>query len=165
MTARAYVGLGSNVGDGRAQIAAALARLATLPETTLARASSCYESEPWGASAQWYVNAVAALDTTLDPPALLRGLLAIEAAMGRRRVAEEHWAPRPIDLDLLLYDDRVVDLPDLRVPHPAMHERRFVLVPLAELAPAAVHPTSGATIAALLAGVADRKFVRRLPPV
>ena len=103
------------------------------------------------------------VETRLPPTALLEALLTIEQAMGRTRVAGDRWASRVIDLDILLYDADAVDVPSLTIPHPRMHTRRFVLVPLAELAPEVVHPVLGRTIAALLATVDDAKRVTRLP--
>ena len=143
----------------------AIARIGTLPRTRLVRTSSLYETEPLGDAATWFVNAVVEIDTTLAATALLDELLAIERAMGRARVAGQRWASRSIDLDLLLYEAAVLDEPSLTVPHPELHRRRFVLVPLAELAPGVRHPVLGRTIAALLASVDDPKRVTRLPPV
>jgi 2-amino-4-hydroxy-6-hydroxymethyldihydropteridine diphosphokinase len=160
---RAYIGIGSNLGDRTAQVRTAIARLAALPGTTVAATSSLYETEPLGNASTWYVNAVAALDTDLEPAPLLAALLAIERTMGRTRVAADRYASRTIDLDLLLFDDRVLDEPGLVVPHRALHERRFVLTPLAELAPNVRHPGLGRSIAALLANVPDAKRVVRLP--
>lgn len=163
MPFRAYIGIGSNLGDRTAQVRTAIARLATLPGTTVAATSSLYETEPLGNASTWYVNAVAALDTDLEPAPLLAALLAIERTMGRTRVAADRYASRTIDLDLLLFDDRVLDEPGLVVPHRALHERRFVLAPLAELAPDVLHPALGRSIAALLANVPDAKRIVRLP--
>jgi len=160
---RAYIGIGSNLGDRTGQVRTAIARLAALPGTTVAGTSSLYETEPLGNAPIWYVNAVAALDTDLEPAPLLAALLAIERTMGRTRVAADRYASRTIDLDLLLFDDRVLDEPGLVVPHRALHERRFVLAPLAELAPDVLHPALGRSIAALLANVPDAKRVVRLP--
>jgi len=159
---RVYVGLGSNLGDPRANVRDAIERVAALDGTSLRRTSSLYETEPLGDAERWFVNAVVEIETALDPETLLARLQAIEAAMGRRRVAGERWASRPIDLDVLLVDDVVIRTPALTVPHPEMHLRRFVLAPLAEIAPAAVHPVLGRSIASLLAAVADPKRVTRI---
>lgn len=146
---RACVGLGGNVGDAAATVDAAFAALAGLPGTRLVARSRLYRTPPWGVEAQAdFVNAVALIDTTLPPRDLLGGLLAIERAFGRER--RERWGPRTLDLDLLLYGDRVVDEPGLHVPHPHLHERAFVLRPLADVAPDAVVPGHD-TVARLLA--------------
>jgi 2-amino-4-hydroxy-6-hydroxymethyldihydropteridine diphosphokinase len=160
---RAYIGIGSNLGDRTGHVRTAIARLAALPGTTVAGTSSLYETEPLGNAPTWYVNAVAALDTAIEPAPLLAALLAIERTMGRTRVAADRYTSRTIDLDLLLFDDRILDEPGLVVPHRALHERRFVLAPLAELAPDVLHPGLGRSIAALLANVPDAKRVVRLP--
>ena len=140
--AQAFVGLGANLGDPAGQIARALDALAALPGTRLARTSSLYRTAPVGHADQPdFVNAVALLDTALAPRELLDALLDIERAAGRERSFRN--APRRLDLDLLLYDDRLIEAPGLSVPHPRMHERAFVLVPLLELAPDAVIPRRG----------------------
>lgn len=150
----AWVGIGANLGDARANVADALERLALLPDTRLVQASSLYRTAPIDSSGDDYINAVAALDTQLGAHALLYALFAIELAHGRERPYRN--APRTLDLDLLLYGDEVIDdAPALVVPHPRMHERAFVLAPLAEAAPDLVIPGRG-RVADLLAGVADQ---------
>jgi len=140
--ARAYVGLGANLGDPLAQMRAAVAALAKLPTTTVAGVSSVYRSAPVGYLDQPdFFNAVVALDTGLSPQALLDALLEIEHEGGRTR--EFRNAPRLIDLDLLLHGERVVDEPQLTIPHPRMVDRAFVLLPLAELDPCCVVPGAG----------------------
>ena len=130
-----YIGLGSNLADPRAQVERALRALAALPRTTLLRRSRLYRSAPWGRADQpEFVNAVASLETGLAPRQLLAELLAIERNAGRERDATR-WGPRVLDLDILIFDDRVIDEPGLRLPHPHLHERAFVLVPLVEIAP------------------------------
>lgn len=129
----AYIGIGANLGDARANVADALARLGALPGTTLVRASACYRTAPVDSSGDDYINAVACIDTGLTAHALLDALLAIELAHGRERPYRN--APRTLDLDLLLYGDERSASATLTVPHPRMHERAFVLVPLLDIAP------------------------------
>lgn len=137
-----FIALGSNLDDPQAQIHDALGALAGLPETRLLRGSSLYLNPAVGHREQPdFVNAVAMVETRLAPRALLDRLLAMERARGR--VREYPNAPRPLDLDIALYGDRVVDEPGLMIPHPRMCERAFVLVPLAEIAPDAVVPGRG----------------------
>jgi 2-amino-4-hydroxy-6-hydroxymethyldihydropteridine diphosphokinase len=139
----AYIALGSNLEDPAAQVRAAFAALSTLPQTQLRACSSLYRTAPVGYADQPdFINAVAAIETTLAPRALLDALLALELARGRARTFAN--APRTLDLDVLLYGDQSIDEPGLCVPHPRMHERAFVLVPLAEIAPACVIPGRGA---------------------
>ncbi|HET7558627.1 MAG TPA: 2-amino-4-hydroxy-6-hydroxymethyldihydropteridine diphosphokinase [Limnochordia bacterium] len=131
---RAFVSLGSNMGEPAAYLDAALLGLAELPKTRLAARSARYETAPVGKTDQpWFLNEVAELETSLAPHELLRGLFAIENRNGRVRTIR--WGPRTLDLDLLLYGDLRHDDAELTLPHPRLTERAFVLVPLAELAP------------------------------
>jgi 2-amino-4-hydroxy-6-hydroxymethyldihydropteridine diphosphokinase len=156
----AYVSIGTNLGDRDAHLALALRRLAELPETELVAVSPVYETDPVGPPPQGpFLNAAVWLRTGLAPRALLTALLAIEQEAGRTRSARN--AARTLDLDLLLYGDRVVEEPGLSVPHPRLAERPFVLEPLAALAPARLHPTLGESIATLAARVRDARAVRR----
>ena len=140
---RAYVGLGANVGDREATIRQAIELLGSSPDVVVVGVSTLRETEPWGPVSQPpYLNGALALETDLGPRALLELLLDVERRLGRRR-AGERWGPRTIDLDLLLYDELSVDEPGLTLPHPRLHERRFALEPLVELAPAASVPGRG----------------------
>ena len=142
-TVAAYIGLGSNLSDPRAQVEAALLALARLPHTRLVARSRLYRTAPWGDVAQPdFVNAVAQLETALDAPALMQALLAIERAAGRVR-GVERYGPRVLDLDLLVYGDQRIEAAGLIVPHPRLAERAFVLVPLREIAPSLEIPGSG----------------------
>lgn len=156
-TVTAFIALGSNLGDRAALIAAALHEIGLLPGTTVMRSSTLLQTAAVclpGASSQGdYLNVAAEISTNLNAAELLAGLLAIERGLGRDRAREERWGARFIDLDLLLYGDCVIDAPGLSVPHPRMHERRFVLKPLSEIAPDAVHPLSKTTVRAMLAGL------------
>jgi 2-amino-4-hydroxy-6-hydroxymethyldihydropteridine diphosphokinase len=158
LAATVYLGLGANVGDRLANLRMALARLQTLAR--LEEVSSLYETQPQGVSDQpLFLNAVCRVTTGLEPQALLRFLKNLEWEIGRRPGGQT-WGPRPIDLDILLYDDRVVDAPELKVPHPRLAERAFVLVPLAELAPELRHPLLGKTMKELLASVGQEGVKR-----
>ncbi len=133
MSHRAFIALGSNLQNPAAQIKRAFSELRTLPETRLVRQSSLYRTAPVGYDDQPdFINAAAEVATMLEPLELLQALLALESALGRERSFAN--APRVLDLDLLLYDDRVMQTPELTLPHPRMHERGFVLFPLAEIA-------------------------------
>jgi 2-amino-4-hydroxy-6-hydroxymethyldihydropteridine diphosphokinase len=158
-----HIGIGSNLGDRRANLAEAIERTGQLPGTRVVRASSLYESEPLGDAKTWFVNGAIELDTALAPEALLKKLQAIEEAMGRKRVKGKRWGSRIIDLDILLYDQDVIEKRALKIPHPELHKRRFVLLPLAELAPQVVHPQLGQSISSLLATVKDDKRVVLMP--
>jgi 2-amino-4-hydroxy-6-hydroxymethyldihydropteridine diphosphokinase len=158
-----YIGIGSNLGDRRANTVEAVARVKELPSTKVVRLSSLYESEPLGDAKTWFVNSVIELETELLPGQLLAKLQAIETAMGRRRVKGKRWGSRIIDLDILLVDQEVIAKRTLKVPHPEMHKRRFVLMPLAELAPHVIHPRLGRSVSTLLATVQDAKRVTLLP--
>lgn len=138
---KAYVGVGANLGDAVATVRAAFAEIARLPESRLVAVSSLWRSAPIESVGPDFVNAVAEIETTLSPRDLLEGLLAIERRHGRERPFRN--APRTLDLDLLFLGDRIVDEPGLTLPHPRLHERAFVLEPLAELAPGLVHPLLG----------------------
>src|SRR5215467_7554780 len=138
-----YIGIGSNLGDRKANTLEAIERVSKLPGTRLVRASSLYESEPLGNAKTWFVNSVIELETEFPPDALLKRLKAIEKAMGRKRVKGKRWGSRVIDLDILLCDQEIVEKRNLKTPPPEMHKRRFVLLPLAELAPPVVHPHLG----------------------
>jgi len=143
---RAYVGLGANLGDREAAIRAAAEQLGAR------RVSAIVETEPWGYTDQpRFLNAVAEVETSLEPRAFLERLLEIERSLGRTRDGPR-WGPRTIDLDLLVHGDAVVNEPGLTVPHPRLHERAFVLEPLAELAPSLNVPGKG-TVSVLLAGL------------
>lgn len=150
MASIALVGLGSNLGDRRATLDGAIAALAATPSVCVRRVSSYHETEPVGGPPGQgpYLNAAAILETTLDPFGLLRVLQSIEDRFGRVRTAR--WGERTLDLDVLLFDDRIIRTPELTVPHPRLAGRRFVLAPLAEIAPDAVEPESGRTVSDLL---------------
>lgn len=157
--ALAYLSLGSNVGDREAQLRGAVNRLAALGR--VAAVSSFYQTEPVEFTDQpWFLNCAVALETGVTPQQLMGSLLAIEKQMGRERVQKK--GPRSIDIDILLFDDLVVDTKEVTIPHPAMHERRFVLEPLAEIAPEVVHPLLKKNIRDLLDALGPGQVVRKL---
>jgi 2-amino-4-hydroxy-6-hydroxymethyldihydropteridine diphosphokinase len=156
---RAYVGLGSNLGDRAAYLLLGLSALSRLSKTHLLRLSPVYETEPVGPPQPPYLNMVAELETELSPKGLLAEMLRVEKALGRER--RERWGPRTLDLDLLLYGDLVLEEAGLSVPHPRLHERAFVLVPLLDLLPEGRHPLLGQSFAELLASL-DASSVRPL---
>jgi 2-amino-4-hydroxy-6-hydroxymethyldihydropteridine diphosphokinase len=164
---RVYLGLGSNVGDRLAMLRAAVGHLGETGEIRVLTASRLYETEPWETQPgrttgehQWHLNCVVAVETSLEPRALLDRLHAIEDAMGRERPAgtpeSRRFTPRTVDIDILFYGERVISVPDeLHVPHLLVHERAFVLRPLAEVAPELQHPTLYRTVRELLSEVED----------
>lgn len=130
------IALGGNVGDVRATFGKAIANICGMTQAALNARSSDYATPPWGELQQArFVNACISIDTSLDPHALLFTLHKIEKKFGRDRTAETRWGPRTLDLDMLAYDDMIIDKPELTLPHPRMFERAFVLVPLCEIAP------------------------------
>ena len=153
----AYLSLGSNLGDRAANLQMAIAKLKRLGEVM--KVSSVYETEPLELREQpWFLNCVVQLDTGLTPHQVLAGIQTIEQELGRQRTIPK--GPRILDIDIVLFGDSVVSDSDLHIPHPAMHLRRFVLEPLSEISPEAVHPLKGKTARELLAELseAEKKF-------
>ncbi|MDR0729483.1 MAG: 2-amino-4-hydroxy-6-hydroxymethyldihydropteridine diphosphokinase [Prevotellaceae bacterium] len=147
--------LGTNQGDRDDMLRQARTQLQQQAGRII-RQSSLYESEPWGfASPDWFLNQALALETALEPLPLLSVMQHIETALGRRRTGSE-YASRPIDIDILLYDDRIIECAELTVPHPRMHERLFALRPLNEIAPTLIHPHFKQSIASLVTACTDR---------
>ena len=146
---RIYIGMGSNLADPAEQLRSAIDALAQLPQTELVGVSAFYQSDSLLPGQPRYTNAVAALDSTLPPLELLDALQAIENGQGRERL--ERWGPRTLDLDIVLFGDRLIDEPRLKVPHYHLQERAFVLYPLAELAPADLRLADGRSLPELLA--------------
>jgi 2-amino-4-hydroxy-6-hydroxymethyldihydropteridine diphosphokinase len=155
----AYIALGSNLGDRDGNLKQALRRLRGVGSVT--RVSSWYETEPMEVTDQpWFLNGAVELHTQREPDSLMRALLEIEREMGRERTRTK--GPRSIDLDLLLFDDETVNTPELTLPHPAMHERRFVLAPLAEIAPQVIHPVLRRPALTLLETLPEGGEVRKI---
>jgi len=158
------IGIGSNLGNPAQQCREALSKLAERPGIEGIAVSPLYRTSPVGRTDQpWFVNAVALIESTLTPEALLTALQEIEQAFGRMR--DIRWGPRTLDLDILSYGDCVIELPQLAVPHPRMHERCFVLAPLNDVAPRWIHPVLGRTAAELLIELnreADGQTIERM---
>jgi 2-amino-4-hydroxy-6-hydroxymethyldihydropteridine diphosphokinase len=155
----AYLSLGSNLGDRAATLRAAIAQLEVAGRVVAT--SAFYDAQPMEVEDQpWFLNCVVAIETGKSPRELLQLALQIEAAMGRIRLRDK--GARKIDIDLVLFGDLVVDEPGLKIPHPSMHRRRFVLEPLVEIAPEARHPVLGKTARELLAALPEGQTVRRL---
>jgi 2-amino-4-hydroxy-6-hydroxymethyldihydropteridine diphosphokinase len=160
-TVRAYIGVGSNVGDRFAHCQAAVDALGRLGATRVVACSRWFETEPVGDIAQeWFLNGAVGIETALGPHELLSRCRRIEHDRGRDRATGVPGGPRPLDLDILLFGDRVVDTPDLQIPHPRMVERAFVLIPLDDIAPRAVHPVHTVTVTELRARLSDPHVVR-----
>ncbi|MHB8769736.1 MAG: 2-amino-4-hydroxy-6-hydroxymethyldihydropteridine diphosphokinase [Syntrophales bacterium] len=159
----AFIGVGSNRGDSVGACRLAIQLLAETPHVRLLRCSSLYRTEPVGPQDQpWFINAVAEIRTTLPARGLFTVLKETERRMGR--TPSEKWGPRLIDLDLLLYGQEVIAEADLRIPHPEMHRRRFVLEPLGEVASYAIHPAFGVSVRGLLERLDDTSRVERYKP-
>ena len=148
----AYIGIGSNLGDKISNCRCAIEQMSQLPGCQVSACSSLFKTEPEGVTEQdWYINCVSRLTTVLSPFQLIKALLSVERAMGRRR--RRRWEARIIDLDILLFGQEIIRAHNLVIPHPLLHERRFVLEPLAQLAPETMHPVLKVTIRHLLNGL------------
>src|SRR6266700_8344712 len=157
-----YLSLGSNIGDRERNLRAAVDELPHVG-VAITRVSSFYETEPVDLREQrWFLNCVVETETHFDPFMLLRALREIETKMGSKKLVAK--GPRLMDIDILLYGTETIDTPELQVPHPRMHLRRFVLVPLAEIAPGVKHPAWNGSVAELLRQTTDQSVVRRVPP-
>jgi 2-amino-4-hydroxy-6-hydroxymethyldihydropteridine diphosphokinase len=160
--AEAFIALGGNVGDVRATFERSIAGLCRDQSVRLTTRSSDYRTPPWGVTDQPpFINAVIGVSTNLEPHALLSRMQDCERALGRDRTKGQHWGPRTIDLDLLLYDDRIINDQTLTLPHPRMLERAFVLVPFAEIAPDRI--VGGVKVHDALARI-DAEGIEKLPP-
>jgi 2-amino-4-hydroxy-6-hydroxymethyldihydropteridine diphosphokinase len=161
MPVTAYIGIGSNIGDKKANCLQGIALLAEA--CRVVGVSSLYYTEPIGYKEQEdFINAVAAVETEQSPSELLATCHSIEARMGRQRIVR--WGPRTIDLDILLYGSHVINQPDLVIPHPLMAARKFVLVPLAEIAPEAIHPVLKKNASQLIGELKDTSTVMKCKP-
>lgn len=162
METDAYIGLGSNLGDRELNLLRAVAELGKLPGSRVTGLSPFYETSPVGVSDQpFFINAAMRLSTRLTPHALLIQLQNIERVIFHRK-RTQHWGPRPMDLDLLLFGDLVINCDELTIPHPRMAERRFVLEPLCSLAPDLLHPVLGRPMRELLAALQSTEHVVRI---
>jgi len=162
MPHRVFIGVGSNLGDRRENCREARRRVSELPKTRVVKESSLYESEPHGNAKTWFGNSVLEVETELAPLDLLKRLKQIEEEMGRKRVKGKRWGSRIIDLDILFYDNEIVDKRNLKIPHPRLPQRRFVLVPLSELAPQLIHPGLNQSVSELLATTKDTKKIHMM---
>jgi len=157
-----YIGIGSNLGNALGNCLRAIEAITSEGRNRLLKCSPLYRTEPVGKEDQdWFVNGAAAVETSLKPRELMDFLLSIEKTMGRER--GERWGPRVIDLDILFYDETVIKEGDLQIPHPRLHERRFVLVPLQDIAPNFCHPLLAKTISQILSELKDGKKVLPYP--
>jgi 2-amino-4-hydroxy-6-hydroxymethyldihydropteridine diphosphokinase len=157
---KVFLGIGTNLGERETNLKEAVTAIGKNIGTVL-KCSSLYETEPWGfKSENQFLNIVVEAETKLTPSGVLGAILMIEALLGRTR-SEKQYSSRLIDIDILLYEDIVIDEVSLKIPHPLMHERRFVLVPLCEIAAEVVHPVLNRTIASLLEICEDRSYVKK----
>lgn len=163
MMNRVFLGIGSSEGERLQHISNAVKALGAVKGVHVAQMALITETEPVGGPPQGpYLNTVVELETTLTPQDLLQVLKNIERQLGRRP-SSQRWGPRPIDLDILLYDDQIVQTAELIIPHPRLHERRFVLEPLAQLAPTLTHPVLHRSITELLEAVGEQRSASREP--
>lgn len=159
--ATAYLGLGSNIGNRTKNLELAISTISEHPEILVCAASSFYESEPVGYEDQdWFINQVVRIETSLSPYELLKVAHRIENIAGRKR--EIRWGPRTLDIDILLYGEMILKTPILTIPHPFLPERRFVLVPLAEIAPSLKHPVLGISVSDMLIDSPTEDLVKRI---
>ncbi len=157
--ATAYLSLGSNLGDRLQFLEEAIKKTGGSEKVSVEKVSPIYETQPVRYEDQgWFLNLVVKIQTSLEPVPLLQFLLSIEDQMGRKR--EGKWGPRNIDVDILLYDNQILDTDRLTIPHPRMHERRFVLIPLAQIAPGLLHPLLKKNVEELLQSCEDKSVVR-----
>jgi 2-amino-4-hydroxy-6-hydroxymethyldihydropteridine diphosphokinase len=160
---KVFLGIGTNLGNRESNLKEAVARIEEyIGKVT--RSSSVYETEPWGFQAEdEFLNMVVKVETKLTPSGLLGRILMIESLLGRVR-SEKQYSSRVIDIDILLYEDLVIDEENLKIPHPLLHERKFVLVPLCEIEPELVHPVLNKSVATLLESCLDKSKVKKIGP-
>jgi 2-amino-4-hydroxy-6-hydroxymethyldihydropteridine diphosphokinase len=157
-----YIGVGSNLGNKVGNCLRAIEAVLADGRNRIVQCSPLYQTEPVGKKEQgWFINGVFAMETSMGPADLLEFLLGVEKMMGRVRT--ERWGPRLIDLDILIFGQKVINEGVLQIPHPRLHERRFVLVPLRDIAPDLMHPLLGKTISQILADLPGEEKVLRLP--
>lgn len=156
----AYLSLGSNQGDRVKNLEDARLKISINPCIQITSLSSLYETEPVGYQEQeWFINQVLKVETTLSPLELLNVTQEIEKKLGRKR--NIRWGPRTLDIDILFFEDSVLTTPDLTLPHPRLHERKFILVPLAEIAPSLIHPVLGESIINIVINTPDKNLVKK----
>jgi len=158
-----YIGIGSNLGDKIGQCERAIAEILRVDQHKLLAKSSLFKTKPIGDTSQdWFVNGVIKIETDLEPLELLQVLQEVESRLGRRKTSR--WGPRTIDLDILFYDGEEVQMENLQIPHPLLHERQFVLIPLAEIDRGFVHPVLKRSIGELLEDLKENQGVKKLKP-
>ena len=157
----AYIGIGSNLGNKIKYCHDAIADISEYKGNVVSRRSSFYKTEPWGNKDQdWFVNCVVKIETLLPAFALLKFLNGIEVKFKRER--GHRWSPRTVDLDILFFNDEVIESPEIQIPHPLIQERRFILVPLEEICPELIHPVLKESVRVLLEKTTDQKDVMRM---